>query len=557
MSEATSSATDRAVRWRRATTRWAGAVGTATVCALPALGATAGGYIATQLSPYEAHIGDTTTEIMPTLDKTSSVTIETSIGDISSAPVTALPIGINIQPKLTQTPNQLAASAAEAVEDTSGYIEQVEAEARAAVWPALRHFVEMGLVGAVGGAFVGASVQTSLRRRNELDGAKHRGKPITAALIGVMAVPLVAAPIGAITYNEDWAKPHRLTGVFSFLESMPDQLEALHNLDTATAKKILAINHLFDVLDNPTEAKESPDTAVTILSISDVHLRNVYPYLQQYIDTNDVTFIINSGDETLFGTAQELTQGYIDSIAEITKHTPMIWVKGNHDSDETARIMGSIPGVIVLDKQWVQAYGLTIAGLGDPRDFTDGGDISTDTIVRLEQDYTESVAASIPPESTFDVFVTHVPAAATTFARQVGDDRIRLTVSGHTHQQSFEQEGTGHIAIVQGTTGMNGQLARGMPMAFGLLRVSDTCQITDVTMVQTGDPARPSADNQSPWGTNASMVTHFAQPQDTNPSRRCSPTLGIGAVSAWANRTEEQPEGTGADGDIEARVNPG
>ena len=61
----------------------------------------------------------------------------------------------------------------------------------------------------------------------------------------------------------------------------------------------------------------------------------------------------------------------------------MLWLGGNHDSPQVAGIMSSIPGVTVLGTKAatsdgyritagiVHAFGLTIAGVPDPRSTAD------------------------------------------------------------------------------------------------------------------------------------------------------------------------------------------
>ena len=100
--------------------------------------------------------------------------------------------------------------------------------------------------------------------------------------------------------------------------------------------------------------------------------------------------IVNTGDETEFGTSVELTPTYLDQIADITAKVPMIWLAGNHDSPANIATMHSIPGVIVLgDKarhgtsyavtaQSVDAFGLTIAGVPDPRVYGAAGAYGSD-----------------------------------------------------------------------------------------------------------------------------------------------------------------------------------
>ncbi len=90
--------------------------------------------------------------------------------------------------------------------------------------------------------------------------------------------------------------------------------------------------------------------------------------------------IVNTGDESEFGSAAEMTPSFVRSIAAVTAKVPMIWIAGNHDSPAVVRTMSGIHGVTVLGTKVAQpdgtfrvsassvnALGLTVAGLPDPR----------------------------------------------------------------------------------------------------------------------------------------------------------------------------------------------
>ena len=55
--------------------------------------------------------------------------------------------------------------------------------------------------------------------------------------------------------------------------------------------------------------------------ISDMHLAANYGLVAQYADNYGVDLIINTGDESEFGTAAELTPAYLDQLRALTART--------------------------------------------------------------------------------------------------------------------------------------------------------------------------------------------------------------------------------------------
>ncbi len=206
--------------------------------------------------------------------------------------------------------------------------------------------------------------------------------------------------------------------------------------------------------------------------ISDMHLASTYPLVEQYAENFDVKLIVNTGDETEFGTSFELSDTYVDQISTLTKKFPMIWLAGNHDSPATVATMRSIPGVTVLgpktvhppgyqvSAQYVTADGLTIAGVPDPRVYGASGvygsdkDSETDP---LEKSAVDTAVKGIPKTMHFDIFATHEPVAANELSKDL-PGRITQLNSGHTHAQndSAQVQKGSTIDLVEGSTGAGG-----------------------------------------------------------------------------------------------------
>jgi predicted phosphodiesterase len=287
--------------------------------------------------------------------------------------------------------------------------------------------------------------------------------------------------------------------------------------------------------------------------ISDMHLAGTYPLVQQYAKNFDVSLIINTGDESQFGTAAELSPGYVAQITSLTKVAPMIWLAGNHDSPTTAQIMAKIPGVTVLGgkttdasggfavtAQQLQAFGLHIAAIPDPRVYGAAGvygaddDKLTDPLERGAMDH---ALQKVSEDDRFDIFATHEPVAADEIAK-VLDGRVRQTNSGHTHKQNADSEVQGGktIKLVEGSTGAGGLKEVGLevkpsPVAFSIESVAQDCQFTKVVRFQVNGAAPTSTDLSTADAQNVTASTLYLKPQDVADGRTCSTTQGISTAA--------------------------
>lgn len=182
-----------------------------------------------------------------------------------------------------------------------------------------------------------------------------------------------------------------------------------------------------------------------VLHVSDLHLDPVG--MQLVLDlasAYDVEFIIDTGDITHFGTAQEAAL----AAAQLGSK-PYVFVPGNHDSPAIAAALALDPRVTVLDGETtVTARGLAILGIGDPAG--SGSDVEPDPVLAAERG---AAAASVVErrvaagEEPPDVVAVHDPAAGMSFAGLVG-----LVLSGHSHTPSLEVV-DGTVFVGAGTTG--------------------------------------------------------------------------------------------------------
>jgi hypothetical protein len=318
-----------------------------------------------------------------------------------------------------------------------------------------------------------------------------------------------------------------------------------------------------------------------------MHLSANYPLVQVYARSYDVDLIVNTGDESLFGTGIELTPGYLDAMRAVAAETPMLWLAGNHDSPTVEQTMRTIPGVTVLGAKtptddgyevragYVDAFGLTIAGLPDPRVYGGPGAYGADddkVTDPLERDAVDSALTDVvgDPESAsdssaassssdpadgtaassagssaagdrfFDIFAAHEPVQADELRKQL-PDRIRQTDSGHVHKQNDpgDLQSDGLIDLVEGSTGAGGlnDIVRGDTrprIEFSIESVAPDCQFTRVVRfaIDSATPtAASAAEAATPqaFGDDVTASTIYFTPQDIGDNRACSADLGISA----------------------------
>lgn len=207
----------------------------------------------------------------------------------------------------------------------------------------------------------------------------------------------------------------------------------------------------------------SPDSSgvTTILHVSDIHLNPVaFDLMRSLVTRFQVSAVIDTGDITTWGTTMESTTlEQIDALA-----VPYLFVRGNHDSVQTARAVAARPGAVVLEAgQTAVAAGLRFAGIGDPI-FTPDADTTLDsrTGQRLMTQTTANLDAAVRewdtahPDDPVDVAMVHNP---TDLSPLYGD--VPLILAGHRHKASVQQQ-PGTLIMVQATTGGGGLTAAGL-----------------------------------------------------------------------------------------------
>jgi len=565
--------------------RWALRIG------LPLLG----GAAALQLFPYHATVQGVPFTVQGSLLQRPGLSADTTLGNWEFPDVDGLPIGAHVTPRDVD----LLALTRAAGHDMAGYVQRLQEDFAHRVpgivtWLGVEFALGVG-VGLAAAAAVNMSVRYlrgKPRRHSEL---RHRATQLAAA--GLVAVGV--AGYGAATFNQDWLQRSRLTGTLAAAQLFPGQLRDYYTQQNKAFDVLGSVIGIQAALQAQIQNGDQPATALRIMYISDMHLAANYGLVAQYAANYDVDLIISTGDESEFGTSGELTPAYLTALRAVTAKTPMLWLAGNHDSPAVLNVMSGIHGVTVLGAKAavadgyrvtagvVQAYGLTIAGLPDPRVYGAAGAYGaddpkvTDPLERraVQQAVGEAEdtgadgdgaaasgtapasgsgeASSSPPapegqaatssasaadRPPVDIFATHEPVAAAEL-RKVLPGRIRQTVAGHTHRQNDPgdlQHGD-VIDLVEGSTGAGGldNIVRGAkrpPIEFSIESVGTDCQFTRIVRFQIAaqsDGTAASPGTPQAYGDDVTASTVYFRPQQVAPDRTCGTELGLGTVRRW------------------------
>jgi predicted MPP superfamily phosphohydrolase len=500
------------------------------------------------LFPYRGSVDGIPFRVQATLISKPGISADTTVGRWEFRDVDGLPIGVHLMPEdvdllqLARTTN----------DDHGSYAERIRADFSAQV-PRIAFWLGGEAVGGIGlGLALTAGLNMATRYQRGLprraDELRHRRRQLAAAVV----VTAVVASYGWVSYNPNWVRQSRLTGTLAAMQLVPSQLNAYYLQQTKVYDAASAVVGIQAALQGQIEQRNAPQTAFKIMFISDLHLAAVYPLIQQYAESYDVKLIVNTGDESEFGTKPELTPTYLQEIAAITKKIPMIWLAGNHDSPDTEATMGRVPGVIVVGTKVrrpdgsfavtansLHAFGLTIGAVPDPRVYGAAGVYGsedgavTDKLERAAID----AALQTTTEQFYDIFATHEPVAAEELRKKL-PGRIRQTNAGHTHEQNKTrdvQRGSA-IDLVEGSTGAGGldninRSTPAPPIEFSIESVGTNCQSTKIVRFQIRQPSMPPPDTEPAYGDDVTVSTIYFAAQPMPAGRTCGTAAGIGTVN--------------------------
>jgi predicted phosphodiesterase len=276
--------------------------------------------------------------------------------------------------------------------------------------------------------------------------------------------------------------------------STDELLDRLSSRDQAYAGYVQSLATYISRLREDASPAESTQTTVRVLLVSDLHGRNVYPQLRGVVESQQIDFVVDSGDLVQWGTGLELSARPDIAAGIESLGVPYVWVKGNHDGPGTVAQMQQVSNVVILDGDVTELNGLSVLGVGDPRLYQDGGpteEANPDEVADLEReaavDAAEDLGRPDDAGAKVDVAVMHHPSGA----RQLGElTGAPVWVSGHTHEPALDI-GDERMDITVGTTGaagirtFDGQDERGRvvptPQSFDILDFNAECRPVSLT----------------------------------------------------------------------------
>jgi hypothetical protein len=315
----------------------------------------------------------------------------------------------------------------------AGVVDQVSDDLRSAV---------VRLVWTTAGVAVLGAALTSLvvlRRRKEplIAGG------ITAALL------LGTAGLGVATWRPEALSSPTYTGLLVNANSLigsAEDIVARFDAYRASLEDLVAnVGSLYSVL-SALPAPGAADDSVVLLHVSDLHLNPAgFDLVQQVVDQFDVDAVLDTGDITDWGSQPE--NRLITRVG--TVGVPYVYIRGNHDSAATARLISEQPNATVLNGAAATVAGISIVGVPDPRftpDKSTGDDDAPEEVLTNSGEALAEVAEALPEPPA--VALVHDPRQAVPL-----DGVVPLVLAGHTHDREVSTMEDGTLLMVEGSTG--------------------------------------------------------------------------------------------------------
>lgn len=468
---------------------------------------------------------------------TSTVHTPTVFGDIDVEFDGPLPApGIEAQVQVRPDITNLLGQSRLVVED----LEPDQAEISAAITGAITGIAWRF----IGGALITAAVCAFLyglgrRRRSWVKLAIAWG---LAASISIGTHALAAY----LTYRPTSLTTYRTTSLLATVQQNGGLLRAISGQAQAAGPYLQNLFALSNALQSEfSPADDDAEAAAKFLLISDMHGMNYYSLVQQIVEDEDITAVIDTGDLINFGLVDEGTLADLyDSIEDLG--VPYVYVRGNHDAasagDEAflARL-AQLPNVIALEPtegEYLEAAinGVTLSGFNDVRFFNQRSDDFGTPQVEIADRFKEATADRTPS----DIVISHQPYAVRRLTAEA------VTVNGHMHRADLDGQ---HIGVgtfsggglfnhfifpdrVEDPTETSGEL-EGQPYAFDILSFDQDCSVKSLARFSYLNlvSGRPQYDD-------VSLINGSTIDPDAPEGRTCGPDQAL-SVSPIADLSSQ------------------
>lgn len=450
------------------TMRWAGLLGVVLVGML--LGVLLGGRITADVGPFRAHLS-----IVPSLGGGTEVSIP-PLGSLSMhthAGPAALVVRLDSLDEsraraLVSRPDQIAQAGTGAVEDLSRGVREL----------AFR---------VAGVALLGALVATA---------TVYRSMAKVAAGGGVAVAVLVATgTVAAVTFSPQAVQEPRYDGLLVNAPAVVGDARSIANsyqeYNAQLERLVTNVSRLYSTLS--TLPVSQADTSTTrVLHISDLHLNpTAWAVVHTIVEQFNIGVVVDTGDITDWGSEPEAA--YTDAIS--TLGVPYVYIRGNHDSVDTAKAIAKQPNATVLSNSTSTVAGLTFAGVGDPRFTPDKrGDAGTVVDRQLVVAAGANLASTIVAGgSRVDVAMVHDPVAADPLAFVAP-----VVLAGHVHERVVHRldgapgspKHDRSLLMVEGSTGGAGlrglESGNPLPLALSVLYFDPTRALVAYDDIRVG-----------------------------------------------------------------------
>ncbi|QNG39057.1 metallophosphoesterase [Geodermatophilaceae bacterium NBWT11] len=311
-----------------------------------------------------------------------------------------------------------------------GVVDRVSADLQAAVVQLAWTTAAAG----IGGAALFSLV--ALRRKRE---------PLIA--VGLSTVLLVGtAGLGAATWRPEALSQPTYTGLLvnanSLIGSAQDIVARYDAYRASLEDLVTNVSTLYSAVSTLPDPSGTGDS-VALLHVADIHLNPAGADLvEQIVSQFDIDGVLDTGDIVDWGSAAE--NQTFDWIGDLG--VPYVYIRGNHDSLNTALAVAAQPNAVVLDDSATTVAGIEVVGAPDPR-FTPDKDAMPETQTLEEtgeelRDFAETL--DDPPA----IAMVHDPKQAPPL-----DGVVDVVLAGHTHTREVSVLEDGTRLMVEGSTG--------------------------------------------------------------------------------------------------------